>query len=104
MRLLSVLVRALQGSAEAGCSGDAGGNECLPLGAAGCATPEKLINSSQPLLPSGFPGYGTTNTQGFPLEVPTPAHRGGDGDYRVVTPTHPVALLLLLQGSGRSLR
>ncbi|KAM7244195.1 hypothetical protein CapIbe_004803 [Capra ibex] len=59
-----------------------------PRRPAPCATPEKRINSSPPLLlPSGFPGYRGSNPDGFLCVVPPPARRQGERDRRVVTST-----------------
>lgn len=59
-----------------------------PRRPAPCATPEKRINSSPPLLlPSGFPGYRASNPDGFLCVVPPPARPQGERDHRVVTST-----------------
>ncbi|XDC73817.1 hypothetical protein R6Z07F_004990 [Ovis aries] len=59
-----------------------------PRRPAPCATPEKRIDSSPPLLlPSGFPGYRGSNPDGFLCVVPPPARRQGERDRRVVTST-----------------
>lgn len=48
------------------------GRDRPPRRAGGCATPEKPINSSRHLLPSGVPGCQPAGPEGLPTHVPMP--------------------------------